>query len=239
MIDVKGLTKAFGDQIVVDRVTFEVGQGETLGLLGENGAGKTTTLRMLATLLQPTAGSALIGGADLGREPEAVRRQLGIVFEGGVYDRLTARENIAYFGKLHGMSGARLARQVDDVLALLGMEDFAERRAGKLSKGMRQKVVIGRALVHDPPILLMDEATAGLDVTATRFVLDFVQRAKSEGKTIIFSSHSMAEVERVCDRVAIIHRGRIVAMGTVAELTARSNAPSFEEAFVEMVGGNA
>lgn len=239
MISVRGLTKRFGAVTAVDDVSFDVGRGEVFGLLGENGAGKTTTLRMLATLLRPTAGEATIGGINLLERPEVVRRSVGILFEGGVYDRLTARENIRYFGKLHGLGGAELEKRIDELLDTFSMREYADRRAGQFSKGMRQKVVIARSVVHDPPILFMDEPTSGLDVTAARLVHDFVADAKRQGKTIIFSSHIMTEVEKLCDRVGVIHKGKLAALGTIAELLDEAQSESFEEAFVGLVGGRA
>lgn len=237
MIEAIGLTKRFGAFTAVDGVSFTCGPGEVLGLLGENGAGKTTTLRMLAALLAPSDGTARIGGFDVREEAEKARSLLGIIFEGGVYDRFTARENIAYFGRLYGLSGRRLEERVDAVVAALGMESYAGTRAGRLSRGMRQKVVIGRAIVHDPPVLLMDEATASLDVTAARLVHEFVLEAKQAGKAVVFSSHNMAEVEKLCDRIAVIHQGRIVASGTLAELSAESGEADLEQLFVRLVGG--
>lgn len=237
MISVRGLTKRFGAVTAVDGVSFDVSSGEVFGLLGENGAGKTTTLRMLATLLKPTEGGAFIGGIDLCERPHEVRRIVGILFEGGVYDRLTARENIRYFGRLHGLGGKELEARIDHLLATFSMTEYADRRAGHFSKGMRQKVVIARSVVHDPQVLFMDEPTSGLDVTAARLVHDFVAHAKAQGKTIIFSSHNMTEVEKLCDRVGVIHKGRLTALGTVAELVQQARAHSFEEAFVGLVGG--
>lgn len=236
LIEVCGLAKEFSATVAVAEVSFKVAAGEVFGLLGENGAGKTTTLRMLATLLRPTRGSARIGGFDLVEEAAGVRRLLGLVFEGGLYERLSARENIRYFGRLHGLEGSRLEERVEAVLAALAMTEYADRRTGKLSKGMRQKVVIARALVHDPPILLMDEPTAGLDITAARQVYAFIEQARRQGKTVVFSSHNMAEVERLCDRVAVMHRGRIVAEGTVAQLMGACGTDRFEDAFVRLLG---
>lgn len=234
VIEVVGLTKVFHKTAVVDRVSFFVGQGEVIGLLGENGAGKTTTLRMLATLLQPTEGTARIAGLDLVREANAVRRTLGIIFEGGLYDRLTARENIRYFGRLYGLRGSDLEQRVDRLIETFSIQAYAHQRAGRLSKGMKQKVAIARALVHDPPVLLMDEPTSGLDVTAARLVHDFIRDAKEQGKTVLFSSHNMTEVEKVCDRVCVIHRGRIVASGDLDQLKARGTG-SLEEVFANLV----
>lgn len=237
MISVRGLTKRFGAVVAVDGVSFDVARGEVFGLLGENGAGKTTTLRMLATLLRPTHGTAVIGGIDLLERPHEVRRSVGILFEGGVYDRLTARENIRYFGKLHGLGGGELERRIDELLAAFSMSAYADRKAGQFSKGMRQKVVIARSVVHDPPILFMDEPTSGLDVTSARLVHDFVAEAKANGKTIVFSSHNMTEVEKVCDRVGVIHKGKLAALGTIPEIVEATHSATFEEAFVRLIGG--
>lgn len=235
MIEVRNLKKVFGTVVAVDDVSFTAGTGQIVGLLGENGAGKTTTLRMLATLLTPTAGELIIDSIDVVKEPERVRPLLGIVFEGGVYDRLTARENLRYFGRLYGLHGEVLERRIDELLSLLDMQKYADLRAGTFSKGMRQKVVIARALVHDPPVLLMDEPTSGLDVTAARGVHEFALQAKDQGKCILFSSHNMTEVEKLCDRVAVMHRGRIVAEGSIVDLRQAAASKSFEDAFVGLV----
>lgn len=236
LIEVRELTKRFHGFTAVDAISFDCPEGAVFGLLGENGAGKTTTLRMLATLLAPTSGTAFIGGVDISKEPEKVRALLGVIFEGGVYDRLTARENIAYFGALYGLHGQELRRRVDAVIERLAMGDFSEKRAGALSRGMRQKVVIGRAIVHDPPVLLMDEPTASLDVTAANLVRDFILEAKAQGKTVLFSSHNMPEVERLCDAVAVIHKGRIVAHGSIEDLRSRQGEDDLERVFVRLVG---
>jgi len=236
MIQIQELTKRFGNLLAVDHVSLHINKGEIFGLLGENGAGKTTTLRLLATLLTPTSGTATIGGVDLVADPAGVRRQLGVIFEGGIYDRLTARENMRYFGKLYAMRGEELEKRINKIIALLDMSDYADERVVRFSKGMRQKVAIGRSIVHDPEILLMDEPTAGLDVTAARLVHDFVIRIREEGKTILFSSHNMTEVQKLCNRVAIIHRGRIVAEGSIDDLKQSSRQKDFEELFVRLVG---
>lgn len=238
MIEVKGLTKHFGKVQAVNQVSFRVQGGEIFGLLGENGAGKTTTLRMLATVLKPTAGTAEINGFDLVREPDRVRTQIGVLSaEEGCYPRLTARENIEFFGRLNNLSAEEIGRRSQEVIELLEMGEYADRRTGDFSKGMKQKVALARAIVHDPPILLMDEPTAGLDVTSTRVVRDFLIHCRQQGKAIIFSSHIMSEVERLCDRVAIINRGRVVAEGTLEELTTHYGEKDFEEIFARLVGG--
>jgi sodium transport system ATP-binding protein len=238
MIEVTGLVKKFGDFTAVDNISFSVAKGEIFGLLGENGAGKTTTLRMLATMLQPTAGHAVLKGYDTQKEPEKVRAQIGILFGGetGLYDRLTVTENIAYFGELNGMSKADIRERIQQLARAFGMEDFINKRASKLSKGMKQKAAFARSIVHDPDIMLFDEPTSGLDVTAARDVHEFILRCKSEGKTIVFSSHSMSEVEKLCDRIGIIHKGKLVECGTVDELKEKYGNDNLEELFVRLVG---
>jgi len=242
VVEVNDLSKRFarGGVLAVDRATFQARAGEIFGLLGENGAGKTTTLRLLATILEPTSGRALINGVDLVRNPGEVRRQVGVVSaEPGVYDRLTPREHLRYFGDLNDMSRQQIAARSAELFSRLGMDDFADRRSGQLSRGMKQKVALARAWLTDPPVLLMDEPTAGLDVLSTRAVEDFINEARTAGKTVIFSSHIMSQVEKLCDRVAIIHRGRIIAEGTVAELTSRSGDGRFEDVFARLVGEKA
>lgn len=236
MVIVTGLTKRFGHFTAVDRVSFQAYPGEILGLLGENGAGKTTTMRMLATLLAPTAGTATVNGKDLRKEPEAVRAQLGVLFEGGVYDRLTVRENIRYFGRLYGVPAEQLERRIDELLRRFQMEEYADRRAAWLSKGMKQKVALARILVHEPPVLILDEPTSGLDVTSARLVHEFILECRGQGKTVIISSHNMAEVEKLCDRICVIHRGRIVLEGTIEALRQQAGSDGLEELFLQWVG---
>lgn len=238
MIEVKNLCKSFGSFSAVSDISFKVARGEVFGLLGENGAGKTTTLRMLATMLRPTAGSAVLGGYDVVEEPERVRASIGILFGGetGLYDRLSAWENIAYFGKLNGMSAGEIAARIEYLAGIFAMTDYLHRRAGKFSKGMKQKTAFARSIVHDPAIMLLDEPTSGLDVQAMREVHSFISTCRSEGKTIVFSSHSMSEVERLCDRVAVIHKGSIVADGTLPQLREQHGQRSLEDIFVELTG---
>jgi sodium transport system ATP-binding protein len=238
MLEVKNLTKRFGEVTAVSDISFRVGKGEVFGLLGENGAGKTTTLRLLATMLQPTSGTAVLSGYDLVMEPEKVRRCIGILFggESGLYDRLTAAENIAYFGQLNNMSDADLKDRIRELTRIFNMEEYINRRAGKFSKGMKQKVAFARSIVHNPDIMLFDEPTTGLDVSAIRNVHDFIMDCRAEGKTIILSSHTMSEVEKLCDRIGIIHKGKLAAQGTIAELTQQHNGKTLEEVFIELAG---
>lgn len=239
MLEVKKLTKIFGDITAVNNISFSVGKGEVFGLLGENGAGKTTTLRLLATMLKPTSGTAVLGGYDLIKEPDKVRRTIGILFggESGLYDRLTAAENIAYFGELNNMSKSEVKERIEYLTKAFSMEEYIDRKAGKFSKGMKQKVAFARSIVHNPDIMLLDEPTSGLDVSAIRNVHDFIQTCREEGKTIIFSSHSMSEVEKLCDRIGIIHKGNLIVTGTIDEIIEKYKGDNLEDIFVEMVGG--
>ena len=238
MLKIKGLTKQFGEVAAVSEVSFRVSKGEIFGLLGENGAGKTTTLRMLATMLQPTSGTAELAGYDLITQPEQVRSSIGILFggESGLYDRLSAEENIAYFGRLNNMKEAQLRERIQELSQTFHMEEYIRRRAGKFSKGMKQKVAFARSIVHNPDIMLFDEPTTGLDVSAIRNVHEFILDCKSQGKTIILSSHTMSEVEKLCDRIGIIQKGRLVAQGSIAELQEQHQGRSLEDIFVELAG---
>ena len=218
-VEVRDLCKVFraadGTEVrAVDHLSFACNPGEILGLLGPNGAGKTTTLRILATILHPTSGSASVAGFDVVQDPNGVRRHLGYVSAAtGIYERLTGRETLLYYGRLHGMDEATLARRADEVLGFLRMEDFADRLAGRLSSGQRQKVSLARAIVHDPPVLILDEPTANLDVIVARNVMEFIERAKASGRAILLSTHLFHEAERLCDRIAVVHEGRLVASG--------------------------
>jgi len=238
MIEVKGLTKSFKDVDALKDVNFSVPKGEVLGLLGENGAGKTTALRILATMLKPTKGHAILGGYNILKNPQAVRKEIGILFggESGLYDRLTARENIAYYAELNDMPKEKIKERIDYLIKILDMEEYIDRKVGKFSKGMKQKVAIARSIVHNPPIMLFDEPTSGLDVTAARTIHSFIEECKRQGKTVIFSSHSMAEVEKLCERVAIIHKGSIVEEGSIEGLKTKYNK-NLEDLFVKLVGG--
>lgn len=225
---------------VVDNLNFVVNNGEIVGLLGENGAGKTTTLRMISTMMKPTKGTAVVNGFDIVKEPEEVRREIGVLFGGevGLYDRLTARENIRYFAKLYGMDDLHIEKRIDELAKELGMVEYLDKRVGQFSRGMKQKVSIARSIVHSPSTMLLDEPSTGLDVLATRTIKNFILKCKAENKTILFSSHSMSEVEKLCDRVIIIHKGKVKAQGTIDELKTSYNNPDLEEVFVSLIGGS-
>lgn len=238
MVIVKDLEKKFGDFTAVDRINFQADRGEIFGLLGENGAGKTTTLRMLATMLQPTSGQAILDGFDTVKEPEKARAKIGILFGGetGLYDRLTAYENIAYFGELNGMGKQGMNERINQLTDAFAMHEFIDKRTSKLSKGMKQKVAFARSIVHNPDIMLFDEPTSGLDVGAAREVHEFILGCRAEGKTIIFSSHSMQEVDKLCDRIGIIHKGKLIETGTVENLKEKYGDEDLEELFIRLAG---
>ncbi len=239
MLEIKELSKRFKSVNVVDKLSFTVNEGEIVGLLGENGAGKTTTLRMISTMLKPTEGSVVVNGYDVIKQSDKVRNEIGILFGGdvGIYDRLTAKENIQYFGRLYGMADAEINRRIEELSKDLDMKEYIDRRAGKFSRGMKQKVSIARTIVHSPKVMLFDEPSTGLDVSAARVIHDFIIKCKGENKTILLSSHSMREVEKLCDRVVIINKGKLVEQGTVNELKARYKNEDLEEVFVGLIGG--
>ncbi len=236
MISASSLSKSFDGVRAVHELSFEVAAGEVYGLLGPNGAGKTTTLRILATLLEPDAGSATVAGFDVRRQGEDVRRSIGVVNGGmGLYDRLTGREILHYFGQLYGMERAAIDRRITELDELLELGDTLHRRAGGFSTGMKQKVVVARAVLHDPPVIFFDEATSGLDVVARRAVIDFVKRYPGQERSVLYSTHVMGEVEELCDRACIIYRGRKIAEGSVPELVEQAGAANLEDAFFRLV----
>jgi len=223
--------------IAVDDVGFTARDGEITGLLGPNGAGKTTTMRMLYTLMQPETGRVLVDGIDAAQDPDAVRRALGVLPDArGVYKRLTARENIRYFGELHGIPAAEIARRTAELARALQMEDFLDRQTEGFSQGQRTKTAIARALVHDPKNVILDEPTNGLDVMTTRGLRAFLRELRDEGRCVIFSSHIMQEVAALCDRIVVIAHGRVVANGTADELRALAGNDNLEDAFVHLIG---
>ncbi|GJM43736.1 MAG: sodium ABC transporter ATP-binding protein [Gemmatimonadota bacterium] len=241
LIQVDNLVKVFPthsgtDVRAVDRVSFECRAGEIFGLLGLNGAGKTTTLRMLSTVLSPTEGTARVAGHDIRESAQDVRRSIGFLSgTTGLYHRLTAEETLRFFGEFHGVRGAELDARVDHVMDRFGIGEYRNQRCEKLSTGMKQKVNIGRAVVHNPPVLVLDEPTSGLDVLAAQATVEFVEQCREEGKCVLFSTHIMSEVERLCDRIAIIHDGTLRACGTLAELRESTGEHYLEDVFRRVV----
>ena len=239
MIQVRDLHKAFGDVRAVDGVSFDARDGEITGLLGPNGAGKTTTLRMLYTLMRPDRGQVLVDGVDAAIDAATVRRGLGVLPDArGLYKRLTAYENIDYFARLQGIDADRRRRRIAALVAALEMGDIVERRTEGFSQGQRVKTAIARALIHDPNNVILDEPTNGLDVMATRSMRQFLQRLKSEGRCVLFSSHIMQEVAALCDRIVVIARGRVVAAATPDALRAQTAEANLEDAFVKLIGSD-
>ncbi|UCG15248.1 MAG: ABC transporter ATP-binding protein [Phycisphaerales bacterium] len=242
MIVAENLVKVFpapdgGSTRAVDGLSFRVGSGQIYGLLGPNGAGKTTTLRMLSGLMTPTSGRAVLAGHDVVDDPQAVKRMIGfLTADTGLYQRLPPRELLTFFAALHGLSGSDARRRVDHLIDWLEMGDFAELRCGGLSTGQRQRTSIARALVADPPILILDEPTLGLDVLSNRVILDFIVREREEGKTVLLSTHYLHEAEVMCDHVGLLHNGALVAEGTVPELLAATGEAHLNEAFLKVVG---
>jgi sodium transport system ATP-binding protein len=241
LIHVANLCKSFLDYRrgwvpAVQDVGFECRPGAVFGLLGPNGAGKTTTLRILSTVLRPTSGQAIVAGYDVAKQPEMVRARIGFMSANtGIYDRMTAWELVEYFGRLYGMEEDHLRERMERIFGWLQMDDFRDVLGAKMSTGMKQKVSIARAIVHDPPVLIFDEPTSGLDVLVARAVLLKIAELREQGKTIIFSTHAMHEVAKLCERVAIIHKGRLQAEGEIRELLDRYSQPDLEELFFHLV----
>jgi sodium transport system ATP-binding protein len=242
MIEVQDISKVFhdpkrGDRAAVDRVSFEVRGGEVFGLLGPNGAGKTTTLRLLATLLKPTSGTAVLNGFDVNRDPAKVRAQIGFLSgDMGLYARLTPREILDFFGQLNGMDANLRAKRMSHLMTLFEMNDFAGVRTDKLSTGMKQKTMIARTMLHDPPILILDEPTSGLDVPTARTIESAIMDAKKSGKCIIYSTHVMEEAEYLCDRIGVIYQGRLKMTGTMEQLRQATGKQRLREIFLELLG---
>jgi len=241
MIETRGLVKTFKDKKrgkirAVDNVSFVCKPGEIYGLLGANGAGKTTTLRMLATILEPTDGTAIVCGHDVIEEPEKVRANVGFLSTAtALYPRLTSQEMVEYFGRLNGLDEATLKKRVDDIFTRLDMNSFRDRRCDKLSTGMKQKTSIARTLVHDPQVMIFDEPTLGLDIMTARTIIDFIRECRQRGKTVIFSTHVMSEVEKLCDVIGIIHSGKLLTEGSLGALRSRYGENDLEEIFVKVV----
>lgn len=243
MIHVRQLTKHYDDLrrgriVALAGISFEALPGQIFGLLGPNGAGKTTTLRILGTMLRPTSGVASVNGCDVASQPDLVRRQIGYVSAStGVYDRMSAWEMVEHFGRLYGLTPEALRPRMEGLFQRLKMNEFRDLLGAKMSTGMRQKVSIARALVHDPPVLIFDEPTIGLDVLVARSLLDTVKQLRDQGKCVIFSTHIMREAERLCDYIAVISRGRILDAGTLPELRERHGQQDLEELFFRLIEG--
>ncbi|WP_019585167.1 ATP-binding cassette domain-containing protein [Deinococcus apachensis] len=238
MLDIRNLSKTYGKHAALRDVTLSAQGGEVFGLLGPNGAGKTTLLRILATLLQPTAGTAAVAGHDVTREPEAVRRIIGVVNGGmGLPARLTGREVLRSFAGFYGLTREQADTRIAELDAALDLGRTLDTRAGEYSTGMKQKVVIARAVIHDPKVLILDEAASGLDIFARRTLLDFVAAARRPGRLTLYSTHVMSEAEEVCDRVAILHEGALVTVGTIPDILVRTGERNLERAFFALVRG--
>jgi len=241
MIHVDQLKKVYtdlysGEFVALDGISLQAEPGQIYGLLGPNGAGKTTALRILSTILQPTSGTARINGFDVVTQPELARHQFGFVSNNtAVYDRMTAWEMVEYFGKLYGLQGDDLRDRMENIFARLAMQEIRDLLGAKMSTGMKQKVSIARALVHNPPVLIFDEATVGLDVLVARSLLETVAQLRDQGKCIIFSTHIMREAERLCDRIAIMYRGQFLAEGSLQELRDCYEQEDLEELFFELI----
>lgn len=237
MIEVSNLRKCFGKVNAIDGVSFKAQDGQITGLLGPNGAGKSTTLRILYTAFKPDSGTAKIDDRDVTLERLAVRTSLGVLTHGaGIYERLSARENVKYYGELHGFYGKELNHRIDHLADLLDMNDFIERRAKGFSQGQKTKVALARALVHNPKNVLLDEPTNGLDVMATRGLREVILRLKDEGHCVLFSSHVMQEVAALCDEIVIIAKGTVTASGTPNAIRQATGQSNLEDAFVNAIG---
>lgn len=236
MIEFQHASREFDGFLAVDDVSFRVEPGEVVGLLGPNGAGKTTALRMLATLLKPTRGHVLVDSIDTAVNPLQVRQRIGYqTGDTGLYDRLTPREFLLYFGRFHEIEKAELARRVNQVIAELQIGEFESRPCGKLSTGQRQRVTLARTLLHEPAALVLDEPTNGLDIVSSSFIVSMIRRAADQGKAVLLSTHIMGEVELTCDRLVIIHRGRIIAAGPRDELVRSTGQNTLSHAFLHLI----
>jgi len=235
-ISMRDLTKRFGERTAVDGVSLEIGRGIVYGLLGPNGAGKTTIVRMLSTILKPSSGTATVNGHDIETEPAKVRQSIGVLPEDtGLYDRLNGAETLRFYGGMQGLSGELLDKRIEQLLRLLELYERRKDRVATYSRGMRQKLALARALIHDPPILLLDEPTLALDVMSTLAIRDYTKRVAKEGKTVLLNTNNMYEAQLLCDRLTIISNGSIKASGTVADLEALAKTKGLEEVFVNLV----
>lgn len=245
MISVQNLRKTFTDKKrgpirAVDGVTFHVKPGEIYGLLGLNGAGKTTTMRIMATMLRADDGTVLINGKNATTDPESVRAQIGFLTGStGLYLRLTPREIMYYFGRLSGMADDLIKTRSEDLIKRLSLHEFVDRRVDKLSSGQKQRASIARTLIHDPPVLILDEPTIGLDVITSRAIVEFIAEAKRSGKSVVLSTHVMHEAAKLCDRIGIIHAGRVRSEGTLEEFRRQTGKNDLDDIFVAALGDEA
>jgi len=236
VIEAHGLSKLYGDKAAAAGVTFSVAPGEVVGILGPNGAGKTTILRMLAGILTPTDGRAAICGHDPALEPLEAKRRIGFLSgDTKLYQRLTPREILRHFGEVHGMDASRIRERTERLADELHMREVVDQRCGTLSSGQTQKANLARAFLHDPPVLILDEPTTALDIITGRFVLDAIARARGDGKAVLFSTHTMSEAEMLCDRVILLHDGRIMDQGRIDEVCARAGSRALADAFLRLV----
>lgn len=256
MIEVRGLSKSFKERrkkarslygliqrlregrrfFAVKDVSFRAESGTILGLLGPNGAGKTTLLRMLSTALKPSEGTATFDGIDLVENPLEVRKRIGFLSDNtGLYGRLTAREMIQYYGRLHGLDSSRIHKRMDELFHALDMTEFVDKRNDSLSSGMKQKVSIARTLIHEPDIIMFDEPTTGLDVAAAEAILTFIESCKDQGKTVIFCTHHMHEVDRLCDKVVVLSKGRRCFEGSIEKMHSTTGQNRIDKAFLALI----
>jgi sodium transport system ATP-binding protein len=241
MIEVNSLTKTFVQKdgsafYAVDNLSFTAGDGEIVCLLGVNGAGKTTTMRILSTVFRPTSGNAIINGYNILLQPQKARENLGFLSgDTGLYNRLTGREFIAYFGELYGMTGSQINTHIDEMAELLDMKDFLDKKIDFLSSGMKQKVSIVRSIIHDPPVMIFDEPTSGLDILTARNIVAFIRECKRRGKCVLFSTHIMREAERIADKIVLIHKGRLMAEGSLEKLREETGQIDLDDVFVTFV----
>lgn len=240
MINVQGLTKRFplaagGDVLAVDDVSFQVSAGEVYGLLGPNGAGKTTTIRMILGLLEATAGQATIAGFRSSEHPDEVKRRVGLVSaSAGVYQWLSVREMLLFFADVYGVPQSTANARLQRLTSLLGLSELLDRRCGTLSTGQKQRLHLARALIHEPPVMLLDEPTLGLDVLGSQVVVEYIAHLRDRGQAVILSTHHLDEAERLCDRFGLMHRGQIVTEGTLAELRERTGCQGLVEMFLKL-----
>jgi len=244
MITTSNLTKIFhdkkrGEVRAVDQVNIECKPGRVFGLLGLNGAGKTTLMRLLSTTLKPSSGTAKVGGYDIIQEPEKVKEKIGFLSsDTGLYHRLTAEETVTYFGRLNNIEEKKLKTKVDEIFQTFDMNEFRQTRIDKLSTGMKQKVSIARTFVNNPEVLILDEPTLGLDVVTSRSIIEFIKESKKLNKCILFSTHIMWEAEKLCDDIAIIHKGKILEVGNLSQLQTKTGLKELDDIFVKIIGSN-